>query len=259
MERFVHETGTGISCHQHTDTLFDFLVVLTGESFHHDAHGPHHIVSDMRSSNAFTRLSSEEIRIVLAPDKAACILIDGIVDIDISQIGQSQQAGNIGIVHQHAAAITVYLVSIDCTIFRMLAGGIFFQSLLYFIGQIRALTCQFPILVHFRQNLGRFPQRSHGKEVGRNEERQGRSIVRRAENGDYQANRIGRGSPTVVDGSIGSTFGFALETVRSPILLTLLFLKGAEYVTDSLQPVFIENTGIARHFPIVIGKPQRIA
>ena len=141
----------------------------------------------------------------------------------------------------------------------MFAGRIFLQCLLHFVGQIGTLAGQILLLVHLRQYLGRFPQGSHSKEVGRDKERQRRGVVRRTESRNNQPHRSGRRSPTVVDGSIGGTLGLALEAVRTFVLLALLLLESAQHVLNRLQPVFVENTGIARHLPVMIGQAQRIA
>jgi len=53
----------GIRIHQHLDARLDLRIILAGESFHHDTHGPYHIVSDVWSANALACLTFEEVRI----------------------------------------------------------------------------------------------------------------------------------------------------------------------------------------------------
>ena len=141
----------------------------------------------------------------------------------------------------------------------MLARGILLQRLLHFVGQVGALAGQVGVLVHFGQNLGSLPQGGHGKEVGRDEERQCRSVVRRTEDGNNQPQGVGGCAPAVVDGSVRSALGLALEAIRAFVLLALLLLEGAQDVFDGLQPVFVEDAGVARHFPIVVSQTQGIA
>ena len=79
VERFVHKACTRIRIHQHFNARLDFCIVFAGESLHHDTHRPYHIVTDMRSANAFACLTFKEVRIVEAPHKATGILINRIV------------------------------------------------------------------------------------------------------------------------------------------------------------------------------------
>ena len=88
----------------------------------------------MRSADTLAGFAAEEIGIAVAPHKTAGILINGVIDIYISQIGHGKQAGHIGIVHQQMIAETINLESINGTEFRMVVGCIAFQSHLHLIG-----------------------------------------------------------------------------------------------------------------------------
>ena len=121
IERFVHEARPGVGRHQHFDTAFDLRVVRRGESLHHDAHRPGHVVTDMRSSDALARRTAEEIGIRRAPHEAAGVLINRVLHVHIAQIRHGQQTRNVRVVHQEAVAVAVNLESIDFTEIRMVA------------------------------------------------------------------------------------------------------------------------------------------
>ena len=65
MERFVYESGTGICIYQHFDTIFYFLIILTGKCLHHDTHRPYHIITDVWTTNSLTSFTFKKIRIIL--------------------------------------------------------------------------------------------------------------------------------------------------------------------------------------------------
>lgn len=225
MKRFVHKAGTCIRIHQHLDASFDFGIIPACEGFHHNAHGPHHVIADMRSADTLAGFAAEEIGIAVAPHKTAGILINGVIDIYISQIGHGKQAGYIGIVHQQMIAETINLESIDGTEFRMVVGCIAFQSHLHLIGQGTAVGSQGSLLVHCFQNLGSLAQRSDGKEVGRHKELKRCGIVRRAEAGHDESHRTDRSTQTVIVQRIERTLRLALEFVGTDTLFALLLTK----------------------------------
>ena len=181
MERLVHESRTGIRIHQHFHTGFDFLVVTACKSFHHDAHRPNHIVTDMRPADAFARRPFKEIRIVLAPYQLAGILIHRVVHWHVTQIRHGQQVGHIGIVHEQTVAKTVHLESIHLSVTGMIVYGVFLQGGLHFIRQFTAFFGQRLFMVHLGQYLGSLTQGSHGKEIGRHQKLKRGGIVGGAE------------------------------------------------------------------------------
>ena len=95
----MHESRTGIRIHQHFDTNLYLLIILAGECLHHDTHRPYHIITNVRTSDTFTGFTFKKVRVAATPHKAACILIDRIVYVHITQIRHSKKAGYIGIVH----------------------------------------------------------------------------------------------------------------------------------------------------------------
>ena len=189
VEGFVHEARIGIRRHQHFDASLYFLVALAGESLHHDAHRPNHVVSHVRTTDAFACCTLEEVRIAVAPYKSASVLIDRVVDVHIAQVGHGEEAWHIGIVHKEMIAESVYLERIDGTELRMVVSGIFLQGCLYFVGQVQALLSRVAVLVYGIENLGCLAEGSHRKEVRWHEELKGSGIVRRAE-GRYDDERL---------------------------------------------------------------------
>ena len=67
----------------------------------------------MRATDAFASLAVEEVGVVRAPDEATCVLVDGVVDCDIAEIGHGQQTGHVGIVHKQMVAEAIDLVGIE--------------------------------------------------------------------------------------------------------------------------------------------------
>ena len=154
MERLVHESRAGIGLHQHLDAGLDFPVVLAGEGLHHDTHGPHHVVSDVRAAYTLAGLPLEEVGVVFAPHESAGVLVDGVVHVDIAEVGHGQQAGYIGIVHEQLVAEAVDLEGVDLAIFRVVVHGILLQSGLHLLGQCGALLSQGFVVIDRAQNFG---------------------------------------------------------------------------------------------------------
>ena len=87
IEGLVHKAGAGVGLHQGLDAPLDLLVVLGREGLHHYAHRPDVVVADVRTADSLAGLTFEEIRVVLAPNEPAGVLVDRIVHINISEIG----------------------------------------------------------------------------------------------------------------------------------------------------------------------------
>ena len=86
VERFMNESGARLSVHYHLYAFGNLFVVLACKGFHHDAHGPDHVVAYMRSSDTFSCNAFEEIRITLAPYKLSSVEIYWVIDIHIGEI-----------------------------------------------------------------------------------------------------------------------------------------------------------------------------
>ena len=93
-EGLVHEARSGVGGHQGDNAVADLLVVGRREGTHHDAHGPDHLHTDMRTADAFARRAAPEIGIVVAPDEAAGVFIHGVRALHIAQVGHRQQRRN---------------------------------------------------------------------------------------------------------------------------------------------------------------------
>ena len=89
----------------------------------------------MGTSDTLAGLAAEKPGVVLAPHKAARVLIDGVVHRHIAQIAHRQERRRVGIVHQQVVAEAVDLESIDLAVLRMVDNGILPQRLLYLVGQ----------------------------------------------------------------------------------------------------------------------------
>ena len=128
VERLVHETRAGVGGEQLAHAPGDLLVVVGGEGLHHDAHGPDEVIGGVGATDAFSCLTLEEAGIVIAPDKAARIAVDGIIHRHITQVAHRQQAGHVGVIGQYAATPTVHLIGVDLAILGMVHDGILVQA-----------------------------------------------------------------------------------------------------------------------------------
>ena len=89
----------------------------------------------MGASDPFRDFPLEEIGVVLAPDKASGVLVNTVVQVDISKVSHCQKARDIGVIHQETVAETVHLKSIYVAVFRMCVCRMFLEGASHFIGQ----------------------------------------------------------------------------------------------------------------------------
>ena len=172
------ESHTGIRIQQHLHAEADFVIALCGEAFHHDRHRPRHVVTDVWTTDTFASLATEEARIVLTPNETAGVLVDRVVHRNITHIAHTQERRYVGIVHQELVAETIYLVSIDLAILRMVVDSILLQSSMYLIGKTAAILrnlqgCIFLcciLLCHVLQYLCSLVHGRNCHEVGWNQE-----------------------------------------------------------------------------------------
>ena len=226
VERLVDHARVGIGVHEHLHTLLNLLVVAAGKGTHDDTHGPGHVVAHVWAADTFAGLTPEEVGIVLAPYKAARVLVDGVVDVYIAQIGHGQQAGHIGIVHEQLVAEAVYLKGIDLAVLGMVVYGVFLQGFLHLVGQIGALLGQVCTLVDGGQYLGSLVECGHGHEVGRDEEEESSGIVGWTEDRGYQSHGFDRCSPAGIADSVELAVGDAQKLVRTGAIFALLLAEG---------------------------------
>ena len=124
----------------------------------------------MRSANSFAGFAFEKIGIVVAPHEAAGVLIDGVVEADISEIGHGQQAGHVGVVHKELVAETIHFVGVYLTVFGVVVDGVFHQGIVYLISQVVALLGEGRLMIDGSEHVGHLLQCGHGHEIGRHEE-----------------------------------------------------------------------------------------
>ena len=153
---------------------------------------------------------------------------------------------------------TIYLEGIDFTIFRMIIHRIFLQCCFHFLRQVLTFFGQSCLLVYLLQNLGCLTQRRYGKEIGRNQELKRSSIVRRTETGNNQTDWFHRCSQTVIAHSIQCTFRLTLEFIRTYSVFALLLFECFQYISDCLNPFFVEYARISGSLPVMISQTQRI-
>ena len=168
------EARAGVGLKQRLHTPAYLFVVFRRETFHHDRHRPWHVVADMRTADACSCLAAEEAGVVVAPHKAAGVLINRVIDVYIAHISHTEERWHIGIVHQETVAETVHLISVYLAVFRMVVNGIFLQGCLHFGCQFAASLCHqedFRLSAAIRlactmvQNLSCLVHRRHRHEV----------------------------------------------------------------------------------------------
>ena len=258
MKGFVHESGSPVGVYERFDASFDLRVVVAGQSPHDQAHGPDHVGADMRSADPFGRRAPEEIGVRFAPYETPGVPVDGIVLRDVSQIGHGEQAGDVGIVHQQAVAETVCFESVDLPELRMVADGMLFQGLFDLVGERFAGGCQGFVAVYRAQDLRSLAQRRDGEEVGRNQKRKGRGVVRRPERRGDESDGFGRMSVSVFELGVQCIFGHALESVRPRSFAALLVAQGFQHEAHGFGPPCVEHRGVARGFPVAVGQSDHV-
>ena len=141
----------------------------------------------------------------------------------------------------------------------MLDDGVLFQGRLHLVGQRKTLPGESLFAVDLAEDLRGLAQRAHGEEVRRDEEVEGRGVVRGPERGDDQPHGVDRIAPPVAALGIQLAVGGPAEVVGSGILLALLGAERREDVPHGLDPDLSEDGLIARRFPVVVGQPDGIA
>lgn len=150
VKRLMHKACISIRSQQHGNAQFDFLIVLRRHGTYDYAHGPHHVHSYVRATDAFGIFALEKIRIVQTQQIFSRILINPIRGLHIADVGQSQQTGNISIIHAELIAVSVHFKSINLSIGRMLVYGMFFQRFAHFHIQHIARTSHCFVFVHLQ-------------------------------------------------------------------------------------------------------------
>lgn len=154
VERFVDEARLGVGREQKPEAVGYLGVVVAGEGTHHYAHGPCHAEADMRAADSLAGFSAEEVRIGFAPDEAAGVPIDGVVAVDVAEIGHCQKTRHVGVVHEMMVAEPVDLEGIDRAEFGMIVDGVALKSGFDLGGEAVAALREAVVMVYRAQNLG---------------------------------------------------------------------------------------------------------
>ena len=259
VERFVDEACLGVGSEQKSEAVGYLCVVVAGEGTHHYAHRPCHAEADMRAADSLAGLSAEEVRIGFAPDETARVPIDGVVTVDVAEIGHGQKARHVGVVHEMVVAEPVDLECIDLAEFGMIVDGVALKGTIDFGCEAVAASGEAVGAVDGAQNLGRLAERAYSEEVRRNEVGEDRGVVRRTERRHNQSAAAPGGVVAVVDLCVGSAVGFAHEAVVAFAGLALLVGEGIEDFSDGGKPVGVEDRRVARLLPVLICQPQHVA
>ena len=245
VEGFVHEARTAVSLENLLHTPLLLGAVGGGERLHHHTHGPWLVEAAMGAAYSFTRLTAEEVGIVEAPHEAARILIDGVIDGHIGQIGQAEQAGCIGIVHQQGTSVAVNLESINLTVLGMLHHGIFLERQIHLAGHLLAFARQHLVVIDLAQDDGSLAEYAYSKEVAGYQIGEDGAVVRGTECTGDEAASLARMTIAGVAAGVVQSKCLATEVVVGlhpvPVLLV------AECGEDSIHhayPFLIEDAGI---------------
>ena len=99
VERFVDEARLGVGREQKPEAIGYLGVVVAGEGTHHNAHRPCHTEADMRAADSLAGFSAEEVGVGFAPDEAARVPVDGVVAVDVAEIGHRKKARHQSLIH----------------------------------------------------------------------------------------------------------------------------------------------------------------
>ena len=259
IEGFVHEAGAGVGLHQGLDAPLDLLVVLGREGLHHYAHRPDVVVADVWTTDSLAGLAFEEIRVVLAPDEPAGVLVDRIVDVNVTEIGHRKKARHIGVVHHQLVAETIHLEGEDLAVLRVVHDGIFIKGFFHFGGEVEAFLRKFLVVVDLGEDLGCLAQRGDCEEVGRNQKLKHRGVVGRTESRCDKAYRLHRVASSVVGLGVELAVCLSGEPVRSRAILALLLLESLEGGLDGIQPSLSEDGIVTGHLPVLVGETDWVA
>ena len=112
----------------------------------------------MRTADALGCLSLEEVGVVFAPHQFPGVLVNLVVQGNTAQVGQSEQTGHVGIVHEGGVSKTVDLIGIHLAIFGMIYDGILLDGSFHLIGQRPAFNRKITVAGHRIADFGHLPE-----------------------------------------------------------------------------------------------------
>ena len=110
--------------------------------------------------------------------------------------------------------------------FLVLDDGVFLQGGVHFVGQRGAFGRESVLVVQGRDHFGQLAQAFHGEEVGGNQIREHRAVIRGPEHRADEPVGLGQLAVAVAGGRVGGPVGDALKPVGAHALLALLLLEG---------------------------------
>ncbi|RYY11660.1 MAG: metal-independent alpha-mannosidase, partial [Cytophagaceae bacterium] len=140
-------------------------IVGAGEAAHGDGDGPNHIDAHVRPTDALGRRALVKEGIIGREQQLARVLVRGVVEGHGAKVGQGQQAGHVGIVHQGVGAVAIDLVGVHAAVHGVHHGGVLAEGRRNFVGQRHELLVGRRIVVDVVEHQRRLAQAGHGKEV----------------------------------------------------------------------------------------------
>lgn len=96
--------------------LCDLRIVVTCEDSHNARHRPRHARTLVRAADRVDDGTTHEVRVLSAQDHVACVLVDGVVDIQVSEERRREQRWDVRIIHDVLRAEAVDFESVDLAV-----------------------------------------------------------------------------------------------------------------------------------------------
>lgn len=259
MEGFVDEAKACIGAQKLLQAGANLFIIGRSKGLHHDAHGPDGLFADVRAADALPCRAAPEVGVVGAPHKTAGVLVYWIRCHGRFKVGQGQQAGHIGIVHQVLVAEAIHLKGINGPVNGMLVHCVFLKRRCHLVGQDGAAVGQIRPVVDGGEYLSRLSQNAHGEEVGGHKELELRSVVRGTEGRSYEADGLDWVAKTHAVLGVQLAVCLAEEVVGAVAVFALLNNEGVEYGLYGFYPLGTEYRCIAGYLPVLVCQTYRVA
>ena len=259
MKRLVHETRTPVGLLQGPEAGGDLLVVGGGEGPHGDGQGPDHLQAHVGAPHSLGGGTTEEVGVVAAQDEGPGAAVEGVAGGAGAQVGEGEEAGDVGVVHVVPVSEAVHLVRPDRPVDRMLHHGVGRQGLFHLGGKVQGFMGQAPSAAEAPRQLRQLPQRHHGEVVGGDQEGEDGGVVGGPEDGDDEPHGPDGVSVAGPRHRVRLPSRDPLELVGAPTFPPLLLPEGPEHSLHGGPPLGVEGGGIPGGLPVSVGQADGVA
>ena len=119
-EGFVDEAGAGVGFFEGFEAGEDFGVVGGSDGLGDDAEGPDPAEADVGAADAGAGVAGVEVGVVGGEDEFAGVLVDFIGAGAEAEVGEGEEVGDVGVVHEEVGAEAVDFVGVHLAEFRMI-------------------------------------------------------------------------------------------------------------------------------------------